>query len=1290
MDLSSLLALVLLVIGFQLCIDIYTLYIGSRRRQDARQNTEKFAALTARIFALERQIVELKTHAVELKTEDLKTREHHALETAKVPVETAPKPTALHPVAVEVRPVPTPVPPPPKPPVRPVVVTEPPPKPVVPVIPVAPPFAASTDVKVTILSEEAGKVPEGPVAPPPPPFVPAQKPVVAAASHTVTMNMPAVRPPATQASSTTVPLGNYSTPKRPLIDSQKLRRPGGVSFEEAIGANLLPKVGIAILVIGVALLTAANWEHIPAIIRIGMFYVLGGGLIAGGIQFERKENYNILGRVMIGGGWAISFFTTYAMQHVPAAQILHSSVLDMFLMLAVAGAMVWHTLKYDSQLVTGCAFLLGFVAVNISHETSVSMMAGVILAVGLTVIVIRRKWFELEVFGILASYLNHAYWLYQTFGRFGHQPFPGYTSSVLLVFSYWIIFRASYLARKVESKQQESVSTFAGLLSPILFLAVMKYQSFHHEWAFWGLLTMGVVEFTLGQLPVAHRRGTPFQVLSTLGATLMVAAVPTKFAGSHSLELLWLAGAEAFLLAGVFTRERLFRYLGGGISFLVAGYLLLCPGGLLSVATDVLTLHRHPDAQFAIIFLVVATVFYGNSHVVALRWKELFNHPIEIRGLRVLSFVASIFAVSAVYAWIPIASVAVVLALVVFVLSLTGKEFDIPDLIYQAHWIAAVAVSDVCITAVGLTTSWHNVPERFLTLAPVAALLYLSSWFVEWTESLHSEGASALYRWAGTGLIALLIGLQTQSQPWLTAVLWTALGLAVAVSGQQFQRDEFKWQAFVLALLSCGWAVFVNFQAAGTFHGVSERLLSVSLIAAGTYLLVRWAPVVSLRPVYSWAGTLLLGYLAFKEAPDPWIAVAWVTMAAALAAAARFWKDTALLWQTHLLSVMALGAAIVINLQPAHGGSRIQLITLLIAAALFYALNWLTDIAEILDDKRVSQAYAWAGSLLVSWLAWYQLSPTSISLAWGVFGLLLFEIGYNSRSSYLRAQGYVALAGSFVYIFIANFNTRSDVFSPPIIAVMLLVPIYFWIYARLHSRKMEASGKELRIRVEQLLACVGTATVAALVRFEMPPDSVAAGYAALVIALLVIAWRMCLPVFLYQSMVLLGMAAFRLSMNNLYNLHSSLTYDVTSTLAAIVLLAAAIPVAFRLRSAKIGAQNTNGPLGFVLRRPEQPLFFVAVALMSVFLFLRMQGMMITLSWCVEGAVVVVAGFFAKERSFVRTGLSLLIVCALKVFFDLLRVQDASVRYLAMMGVGAIMLVVSYLFAKNRDTLREYL
>ena len=125
----------------------------------------------------------------------------------------------------------------------------------------------------------------------------------------------------------------------------------------------------------------------------------------------------------------------------------------------------------------------------------------------MTIIVLRRRWFELEIFGILASYLNHFYWLYSIFNlQETRAPFPHHTVSMLLMIAYWVVFRCSYVWRKVETHKEESVSTIAGLLNPLLFLGVMKYQSFHPEWAFYALLGMGASEFIFGQLPVSRRR----------------------------------------------------------------------------------------------------------------------------------------------------------------------------------------------------------------------------------------------------------------------------------------------------------------------------------------------------------------------------------------------------------------------------------------------------------------------------------------------------------------------------------------------------------------------------------------------------------------------------------------------------------------------------------------------------------------------------------------------------------------------------------------------------------------
>src|SRR6202011_4223377 len=127
-------------------------------------------------------------------------------------------------------------------------------------------------------------------------------------------------------------------------------------------------------------------------------------LLGAVIRFDRSTFSRISRTAGIGNGWALLFFTTYAMYHVPAAQVLSSQAADLVFMLAVAAAMVAHTLRYRSQVVTALAFLLAFLTVTISHSNVYSLSAGAVLAAGMVVIVGRMQWFQLEVFGILASY----------------------------------------------------------------------------------------------------------------------------------------------------------------------------------------------------------------------------------------------------------------------------------------------------------------------------------------------------------------------------------------------------------------------------------------------------------------------------------------------------------------------------------------------------------------------------------------------------------------------------------------------------------------------------------------------------------------------------------------------------------------------------------------------------------------------------------------------------------------------------------------------------------------------
>jgi uncharacterized membrane protein len=175
------------------------------------------------------------------------------------------------------------------------------------------------------------------------------------------------------------------------------------ALEEMLGKNWLPKIGIVLIVLGVAYFGIKALGQLGPLGRVALSYVASFALLGGGICLEKRDRYRIFSYPSIGGGWALLFFTTYALNHVPAMRIVDSLSTDLILMLLVALGMVVHTLRYRSQVVTGLSFMLAYWTVSLSNDNVYSLSAGVILAMGLVAIVIKMGWFELEVFGILSS-----------------------------------------------------------------------------------------------------------------------------------------------------------------------------------------------------------------------------------------------------------------------------------------------------------------------------------------------------------------------------------------------------------------------------------------------------------------------------------------------------------------------------------------------------------------------------------------------------------------------------------------------------------------------------------------------------------------------------------------------------------------------------------------------------------------------------------------------------------------------------------------------------------------------
>lgn len=963
---------------------------------------------------------------------------------------------------------------------------------------------------------EGQRVAAIPVMPSPtmPPSIEASRPAVKAPRpETPEIAPPAAIPAAPNFDATSHPampeqVGSLTPAAPPPLEISGGQKPPSretakraLNIEELVGANWLNKLGVIGIVIGVAYGLSYEMHAMGPAGKVLVGLAVGAAFLGAGVSFERQERWRIMARAAMGGGWALLYFTTYAMNHIGAARILQSESLDFTLLLLVAAVMVAHTLRYQSRVVTGLAFLLAFCTVNISHAPAASLIATVILVVALVVIVGRRRWYDLEVLAILAVFLNHFFWLRPIIEPMGahRHAFPELLPSTALLISYWLVFRASYLLRRGLNDVEEKVSTLAALLNTFMLLGVMKYQSVHPEWAFRFLLVLGAIEFLLGQLPIARRRRAAFTVLSLIGAALMVAAIPFKYSG-EALPILWLTEAEALFLAGVFLDEIVFCRLGLLASMLVAFQLNVHALGQID-DPEWKGFHGGERLRGILEFAATSLIFYGDAHWLARRTRALVESRFGSVLLRMLSYAA-----------------------------------------------AATAVIGV----------WWLSPE-----------------------------------------------------PWV-AVGLSALGLMLAVLGRRTKVKEFLYEAHAAALLA-----FL-------------RVLAVN----------------------------------FGE-PSPRI--------------------------------------------------NVRVTTAVLTAVMLYACARWSGLQRTIASKYVCAWPTWGASAVLGVLAWHELRPVSVALAWTLMGLVLFEFGRARGVLHLRLQAYLAFVCSFLRLFFVNFNAAGvpGQLSPRFYTSVPLALAFFYVYAVLDASgkpeaQSEAGGpatqaapsleRERRWKVPGLLCFLGTFTLVGWARFEVQPDWVVAAWAAMIWALVAIAWRYQKRIFLYEGLLLGAAVLMRGTLHNFYERSyfpapywqsRSLTIGVT-----VALLFATLPFALKLRRLP-GTDLARGSrwrraFDTLGRRPDQVFFFIPFFLLTFLLGLEVSKGMVTVAWGVEAVTIFMFALATGQRSYRLAGLGLLLLCVGKiVVLDVwgLQLPDRIVTFIVL---GASLVGVSFLYTRYREAIQQYL
>jgi uncharacterized membrane protein len=848
-----------------------------------------------------------------------------------------------------------------------------------------------------------------------------------------------------------------------------------ISIEERLGQNWLNKIGIVLLVLGVASFLGYKLVTFGPLGKSLTGLILSLVILIGGLFLERKPNYRVFARACIGGGWALLFFVTFALYHVDAMRILPSQGIDLVLMLLVAAGMVWHSLRYKSQVVTSLAFLLAFATVGISHVTLFSLVAGALLTAGLIYVVAREYWFELGLAGLVGVYFNHFLWLTRVLpdgGQLGH-PFPDFLASAGLILLYWFLFRLLYVLRVPLTRRQELISSITAILNSIGLLGLLKYQSSHPEWAFAALLALGTVEFLLAFL-ARTRWQTAFTVLSTLASGIFLAAIPFRFSGSN-WTLLWLLEAEVLFVAGIRIRESVFRRLG-----LIAGFI----AGLQVLITDAAPIFQyrqsHLDlthhASIAIAVVSAALVFWFNSEFARRRWSDFFAEPFDEAALRVTSYLAAFSLAIGLWVFFPGSWTIVAWLVATLAISFAADRLPSVDLATQADILAAAAVLRALIVNLGDDSRWGSISVRAITVTIASTLLYAGMRRRTRGEHLpQSDYIPVAYSWAASALLGTLVWYELQ--PVSIAVAWGVLGLVLFELGVVLRREYLRHQAYVLFAPSFIRIFFVNLNIGDTTHVATPRIYTVlPLIAAYIWVYQRAQGQPSESRIdriagggAAWFGTIAASAILYFELRPELVTLGWSALALVLILAAWLLRRPIFTAQAITLLVASAARAVLFNLfsptplATSFWTSRVFTVSLSSAAMLLCLPMAFQIRRERLAAQpsghtsegwdlvlsHPEQPFFFVPLLLAALLVAFELRTGIITVGWIALGLVafLFALPVGERSYRLAGLGLLLLGiGKIVLVDIWS-ATPTDRYLTLIITGVALLLVSF-LYSR--------------------------------------------------------------------------------------------------------------------------------------------------------------------------------------------------------------------------------------------------
>jgi len=884
----------------------------------------------------------------------------------------------------------------------------------------------------------------------------------------------------------------------------------------SIESKIMPwitRAGVAIVVVGLFYLLSLGFQRLGPWGKTAMVYGACAVLWITGFVSERFERYSTWGKMLLAGGWAGIYITTFAIHHLPAAQLIKDPFLAVLLLMGIATGMIIHSFKYKTESLTTLAYFIAFLTISLSNVAFFSLVAISVLAVSMLFIHWRMRWYWLPFLGVLATYGSHAIWIgplaefFEGQGVHGPEFLPG----VIMLVVYWLVFTTSIYIVREENKKHEAMSMRMLVANTFLFVIVFRYHvgAEHPELRWYFTAALALAHIGLAFLSRFQKREKLF-VMSFVIAIASTTMTLYYLLPGEWLSIAWLLQAEALYIAGVLADEKWFRRTAV-VNFVLVGVWLFVKDYGGPVFTGPLEYVTLPWSgwmleSWVLSFLPAIAVSYINSVLRhALRHREQRQ-----KGAWIFAYAGSALALFVMAnIWFPhlLLSAAVACSLLALALMETGIKYGDGHIRLQGIFFSALGI--ICGMAPLIEASQMYYDHSLLYRVGCEAVVIVFAYIVfarfqkvsEKGEKPQAAQAAATIFSAIAAFIAVMLLLREFHPPrsvlWL-GLAWLMLGIILLETGIALRNTFFRLQGYIVTMLCLVASMIVFLVRTEWFYDSLLGLVAFGGVVVGFFYvfarLVKGSrhedPRLSniekseawkgsgpfAAGIFAVAGTLIMLLLLRNELGDPapmYMAVSFLIVSIALV-------ETGIATRLQILRLLGMAVAIIaffvglyFNLEPGPRSYFLfseRFVTLLLSAGglfyLFARLKYLELPSPVDDSKTEKSSPEASASLVLSVI--YSVSatvlliilirqelvrahPMFIAVGFMVLSVALLEIGLAIKSPALRIQGFLVAALVFGFAMYYNLAEGRQFWhiSERLLTLAICTAGTFYMFARL-------------------------------------------------------------------------------------------------------------------------------------------------------------------------------------------------------------------------------------------------